>query len=885
VIGGRRLLVPEVVQTSVMDCGPAVLAAALRGLGVRVHAGHLREACQTEVDGTSIQTLEAVARRVGIDAVQTLVPPAHLPLAAAVALPAVVVLQRPDRSRHFLLLWRRLGAWVQVMDPARGRLWMRWSDLRGQLYHHEMHLDGALARSWRHSPAVVAGLGCRLQALGLDDDSAAELLGAALSEGWVGRLEDALGAVEDLRAGRAVARGGEAERLLHAFIARPRSTGTAPAIVEADGALQARCAVVLLLRPPRPAAAATASGSLPAATRPTASQTARPAGAAAATVEESALQQALSAPPERPLRDLVAMVRTAQPGFFAIATAVAVASAAGALVQTALFRALLDAGRWLQTPSSRAAAVALILALGATLAAVGASWGLVLTTVARRLELAVRQRVHAKLPRLAERTFTSRLAADLAERAHAVSALRGLPASLSAVLTATAGVAASLTGIVYLDPSLAGLALASAATMVALPAALHGLLARRELVRQTYDGALSRVYLDAMLGAVVVRAHGAEETLRREHEDLLVGWRRAAEQALAASVGAGLLQGVVGLGLAAAMVHQHLATATHGGSVLLLVYWATGLPRQGQSLASAARALPALQSVGARVLEILHAPEEPDDTLDDLPDGALSVRLAEARVQVGGRTLLAVDELTLTAGEHVAVVGPSGAGKSTLVGLLLGVHPAQGTVEVGGHQLTPERGRALRRRTAWVDPSVTLWNRSLVDNLRYGHEDAPQGLDAVLQQADLLELTGELPGGMAGPLGQGGGLLSGGQGQRVRLGRALGRPDVGLVLLDEAFRGLDRGQRRERMQAARSCWGHQTLLAVTHDAADTTTFQRVLVVEDGRIVEDGSPAELLAAGGRYARLVEGDRRVREELLGGDGWRHLAMGDGQVREAS
>lgn len=855
------LLAPEVVQTSAMDCGPAVLTSALRGLGVSVHGGHLREACQTEVDGTSIGTLEALARQVGIDAVQTLVPPAHLPLADAVPLPAVVVLERPDRSRHFVLLWRRLGGWVQVMDPARGRLWMRWDDLGAQLYVHEMQLDGDLARAWLRSPAVVVGLGMRLRNLGLSDEAAGELLGAALSEPSVGVLEAAIGAAESLRAGGALGRGAEAARLVEGMVRTGVGLPRDRVIHDRSEGLLARCAVVLLLPPGEGVAGDVA-----------------PAG--------EALQAALEAPEERPLGTLLGLVRAAEPRFFAVAATVAVASAGGALVQTALYRALLDAERWLQTPSSRAGAIGLILLLGTVMAVVGTGWGLVLARVARRLELSIRQRVHAKLPRLQERYFASRLAADLAERAHAVSALRGLPGALSSVLSALAGVAASLTGIVFLDPRLAGLALLSAVAMVALPVVLHGVLARRELVRQTYDGALSRVYLDAMLGAVAVRAHGAEETLRREHEDLLVGWRRAADQALAASTAAGLLQGLVGLGLAALMVHQHLLHATHGGSVLLLVFWATGLPRQGQGLASAARTLPALQSVGARVLEILEAPEDAAEGLDDLPDGPLGVRLDGVEVRAGARPLLSVDDLALAPGEHVAVVGPSGAGKSTLVGLLLGAHRAhRGQVTVGERALTPARLQGLRRRTAWVDPAVALWNRSLVDNLRYGHEDDEQGLDQVLQDADLLDLTGDLPGGLAGSLGQGGGLLSGGQGQRVRLGRALGRPDVGLVLLDEAFRGLDRGQRRERMAVARDRWADQTLVAVTHDAADTVGFGRVLVVDDGRIVEDGAPESLLAAGGLYARLVAGDETVRQELLGGAGWRHLEVADGRVREAS
>jgi ATP-binding cassette subfamily B protein len=93
-------------------------------------------------------------------------------------------------------------------------------------------------------------------------------------------------------------------------------------------------------------------------------------------------------------------------------------------------------------------------------------------------------------------------------------------------------------------------------------------------------------------------------------------------------------------------------------------------------------------------------------------------------------------------------------------------------------------------------------------------------------------------------LGEGGGLVSGGEGQRVRLVRALLRPGVQLVILDEPFRGLDFQQRRELLHRSRQLWSGATLLSISHDIAETMTFPRVLVIEAGRIVEDGSPTAL-----------------------------------------
>ncbi|MBX9792926.1 MAG: hypothetical protein K2Y02_01365, partial [Burkholderiaceae bacterium] len=123
----RRLswLAPEVVQTSAMDCGPAALACVLGGFGIRASYGRLREACQTDVDGTSIDTLEVVAGQLGLQAEQVMVPIDHLLRFGADALPAIVVLRQGDGGTHFVVVWRRVGRWLQVMDPAHGRRWAR----------------------------------------------------------------------------------------------------------------------------------------------------------------------------------------------------------------------------------------------------------------------------------------------------------------------------------------------------------------------------------------------------------------------------------------------------------------------------------------------------------------------------------------------------------------------------------------------------------------------------------------------------------------------------------------------------------------------------------------------------------------------------------------
>jgi len=192
----------------------------------------------------------------------------------------------------------------------------------------------------------------------------------------------------------------------------------------------------------------------------------------------------------------------------------------------------------------------------------------------------------------------------------------------------------------------------------------------------------------------------------------------------------------------------------------------------------------------------------------------VGIGLDSVRLQLGGHTILNEVNLTVPAGEHIAVVGPSGAGKSSLVGLLLGWHrPAEGQILIDGEELDGKGILNLRQHTAWVDPAVRLWNRSLYDNLRYGSPQAEvSSLGMVIQQADLFGVVERLPEGMKTSLGEGGGLVSGGEGQRVRLGRAMLQPQPRLVILDEPFRGLDREKRRELLLEARRMWVATTLI-------------------------------------------------------------------------
>jgi len=214
----RRRLVPEVVQTSGMDCGPACLTALARGFGLEASYGRLREACQTNVDGTSIDTIEEIATELGLEAEQAILPVEHL---LSPTVPGIVVMRQPAGAPHFVVLWSRRWGRAQVMDPAKGRRWVAERDFLRELYIHEMALPAETWREWAGEHAFIAPLGHRLHALGVRGDHVARALA---DETWRGlaTLDAAVRLVETVVAADGASTGAEATRLMCATPGTPR---------------------------------------------------------------------------------------------------------------------------------------------------------------------------------------------------------------------------------------------------------------------------------------------------------------------------------------------------------------------------------------------------------------------------------------------------------------------------------------------------------------------------------------------------------------------------------------------------------------------------------------------------------------------------------------
>jgi len=308
--------------------------------------------------------------------------------------------------------------------------------------------------------------------------------------------------------------------------------------------------------------------------------------------------------------------------------------------------------------------------------------------------------------------------------------------------------------------------------------------------------------------------------------------------------------------------HDVFAGRLSAGSLTAFIFYAVIVANATFVLAEVYGELQRAAGASERLLELLATETRIRAPADPVPlpwPGIGSVAFEDVTFHYPSRPATpALDRFSLAIdpGEVVALVGPSGAGKTTVFQLLLRFYdPDAGVVRVDGVDARAADPRELRRRIAVVAQDPVIFASSVLDNVRYGRPDASdaEARDA-LALANALEFVDRLPEGLATPLGERGVKLSGGQRQRIAIARAI-LADRAILLLDEATSSLDAESEKAVQVALDRLMRGRTTLVIAHRLATVKSSNRIVVIDNGRIVATGTHASLVAENGLYARLA------------------------------
>lgn len=375
-------------------------------------------------------------------------------------------------------------------------------------------------------------------------------------------------------------------------------------------------------------------------------------------------------------------------------------------------------------------------------------------------------------------------------------------------------------------------------------------------------GDITHVASESIIGYRVVRTFGGEEFEKQRFQkvndrNLKQSLKMASTQAISVPV----IQTLVALAIAA-LVWTMLAPEIRGemttGELIAFITAATTM----------AKPIRQVTSVHAKIQKGVAAAYDVFETIDEAPEqdpGSYAPERVEGSIEFDEVSFRYRDQLDnvlegisvdIPAGQSVALVGRSGSGKSTMVSLLPRFYEyTGGDIRIDGHSLKDFSLKALRAQIALVTQSVVLFNDTIAANIAYGalRECSREEIRGAAGKAHALEFIDRMPDGLDTMIGDNGVMLSGGQRQRLAIARALLK-DAPILILDEATSALDTESERHIQEALETVIQGRTTLVIAHRLSTIESADRILVMDDGRIVESGRHDELLAKNGAYAQL-------------------------------
>ncbi len=495
--------------------------------------------------------------------------------------------------------------------------------------------------------------------------------------------------------------------------------------------------------------------------------------------------------------------------------------------------------------------------------------------ISSRAAARLRERVFCHVQGLSQQFHARNRSADTVQRIVSdVARLQDVAIQAGLPLLANVSTLAVMLGVmVLLDPVLAVVVVAAVGAFWLTSRGAGARITQASRRTRQGEGRLADTAQESLSSIAVVQSYGLEDLIARRFASANQVSLRQGVRALCLS--ARLERGtdvIVGLATAAVMVGggvRVLQGAMSPGDLVLFTTYLRTTMKPLRDMAKYTGRLARAGACGERVADLMGRTPQVTSPAAALVPARLHghVRLEDVRTEYDGVEVLHGVSLSVSPGEYVAVVGPSGAGKSTLVSLLTRAQdPVDGTVSLDGYPLQALDLGLLRASVSVLHQEALLLTGTVAENIRMGRQDATDAqVEAAARAAGAHGFITDLPQGYDTVVGERGGTLSGGQRQRVGIARALLR-SAPVVVLDEATTGLDPHSASLVLDAVDRLVRGRTTIAVTHDAEVAVRATRVVWLEEGRILMDGTPQELAATSPRFRTWL--DSRRAASLAGG-----------------